>query len=408
MNVPFYIAKRYLFSKKSSNAVHIITAVSILGVTVGTAALILVLSAFNGLEALIASFYNAFDPDLKISLKEGKAFELDEVLIQQLDDLDGVVHYSQVIEEKALLRYRDKDYVAVIKGVEDQYAAITGLDSHMVAGHYPDSLSKGEVAIIGAGISYYLSLGVQDAFNPLSIYVPRRGKKHYSNPRKAFRVKTVFPVGIFSIQPDLDDTYLFLPIKLARELLNYPRELTALELDISDDTSVEEVQKELQALFGDDYKVQDRYQQQELLYKVMNSEHAFTFVVFAFILAIALFNVIGSLIMLILDKKEDIATLRSMGANKRDIRTIFLTEGLLVTATGAVFGLVLGLSIAWTQQHFGWVKLGGDNSNPYPVSIKIADIFYVFLTVMALGLLASRIAVGRLSGARSSLRKSNG
>ena len=391
MRLPFFIARRYLFAKKSHNIINIISGISAGGIMVGTMALIIVLSVFNGFEHVIVSLFNTFDPDIRITLVEGKTFHEGDISSDRIKKMKGIVRYTDVLEENALLRCNNKQYFATIKGVSPEFQQSSGLDSMLVEG---DMIleSKGEpFAVAGRGVAFYLGLNPQDMVHKLEIYVPRRGASA-ARPDQAFNSASLFTSGIFAIQDDFDSKYVLLPIDFTRELLNYTDEVTAVELGFKKGTETEQIQKELQSIVGPRFKVENRFQQQSTLYSLMKSEKLAVFFILGFILLIASFNVIGSLSMLIIEKKKDIKILGSMGADERLIRRIFLVEGLLVTTLGALTGLILGAGICWVQQRFGIVKLqvsgGSFLIDSYPVSMQLFDFVMVFLTVFFIGLAA--------------------
>jgi lipoprotein-releasing system permease protein len=391
VRLPFFIARRYLFAKKSHNIINIISGISAGGIMVGTMALIIVLSVFNGFEHVIVSLFNTFDPDIRITLVEGKTFHEGDIAADRIKKLNGIVRYTDVLEENALLRCNNKQYFATIKGVSPEFQQSSGLDSMLVEGDMVLE-SKGEpYAVAGRGVAFYLGLNPQDLVHKLEIYVPRRGATA-ARPDEAFNSASLFTSGIFAIQDDFDSKYVLLPIDFTRELLNYTDEVTAVELGLKKGTETAPIQKELQAIVGPRFKVENRFQQQSTLYSLMKSEKLAVFFILGFILLIASFNVIGSLSMLIIEKKKDIKILGSMGADEKLIRRIFLVEGLLVTTLGALTGLILGAGICWVQQRFGLVKLqvsgGSFLIDSYPVSMQFFDFVMVFLTVFFIGLAA--------------------
>ena len=391
MRLPFFIARRYLFAKKSHNIINIISGISAAGIMVGTMALIIVLSVFNGFEHVIVSLFNTFDPDIRITLVEGKTFHEGDISAERIKKLNGIVRYTDVLEENALLRCNNKQYFATIKGVSPEFQQSSGLDSMLVEGNMILESKGVPFAIAGRGVAFYLGLNPQDMVHKLEVYVPRRGATA-ARPDQAFNSASLFTSGIFAIQDDFDSKYVLLPIEFTRELLNYTDEVSAVELGLKKGTETEQIQKDVQAIVGPRFKVENRFQQQSTLYSLMKSEKLAVFFILGFILLIASFNVIGSLSMLIIEKKKDIKILGSMGADERLIRRIFLVEGLLVTTLGALTGLILGAGICWVQQHFGLVKLqvsgGSFLIDSYPVSMQMFDFVMVFLTVFFIGLAA--------------------
>lgn len=390
MNLPLYIAKRYLFSKKSHNVINIISAISILGVSIGSLALIVVLSAFNGLEDLVGSLYNSFDSDIRITIKEGKTFDLNSFPEDKIRKLEGVVHYTDVLEETVLLKYQDKQSIAVVKGVESDFLLMSGLDSMIIDGDLVLKEDSFYYAVMGYGIAINLTVSIGNFFDPISMYAARRKiKVSPTNPEQAFRKMPIMPAGIFAINPDFDDKYIIVPFEFASELLEYDQRATAVELGLKPEADEYRIKEQLQQLLGEDYQVKTQYEQNELIFKTNQTEKWVTYLILSFILVIATFNVIGSLTMLIIDKKDDILILKSMGATKKLIRRIFLLEGLLINLVGGMSGLVLGGLLCFGQQKLGFVRLEGVLVDYYPVSMEPMDFVAVMLTVMVIGFAAS-------------------
>ena len=402
MNFPFYIARRYLVSKKSHNIINIISGISVLGVTIGTMALIIVLSVFNGFESVVVSLFNAFDPDLKITPAQGKTFRLSDLPADSIKKLPGVIHFTEVIEENALLRYHDRQCIATIKGVGSGYQNYSPLDSMLIEGNFVLEQDSNMFAVPGVGIADVLSLDLVDPGNVISVYVPARNASLSGLPDESFNTGLIQPSGIFSISAEFDIKYMLVPLSFARNLFEYPDEISSVEIMLSPGSNVKLVQKKVKAYCGADYKVQNRFEQQEVLYKIMKSEKWAVFLILSFILLIATFNVIGSLTMLILDKRRDITVLRSMGADDTSIRKIFLSEGMLISLIGAIAGIALGALICWLQQHYGIVKLQGGSGafiiDAYPVKMKFTDFIWVFITVFLIGFAATWYPVCKIAG----------
>ena len=387
MNFPFFIAKRYFSTKKNSNFVHIISWVSLVGVAIGTAALILVLSVFNGFEDLILSMYNSFDPHLKITSAEGKVFNPDGLKIEHND----IATKSYVLEEKVLLKYQEKEFIATVKGVSKQYRAQTTFDSLLVAGDYIDDYENNNVAVVGNGVAYYLSMGIGTMFEQLQVFVPNRNAKTLLNPASAFKQGSVLPVGVFSVQAEIDEQYIITPLAFIQNLASRDRLVSAVEIILTDSEKMLEVQQILKQQLGKEFVVKNRLEQQEFLYKILNTEKLAVFLILAFIMIIATFNIVGALSMLMLDKKRDIKTLKSLGATQSSVQTIFFNKSMLTIIAGTALGLFVGLSIAYLQQTFGFISMGGGSFvvNTYPVTIKFADVLLVSSTVFVIGLVAS-------------------
>ncbi|MFW5705848.1 MAG: FtsX-like permease family protein [Bacteroidota bacterium] len=390
-----------MFAKKSHNIINVISSISVAGVTVGTMALIIVLSVFNGFESLIVSLFNTFNPDLAITIQKGKTFHMDEFPAEEIKSIPGVLVLTEVVEENALLRYREKQFIATIKGVDENFEAMSGLDTMLIEGEFALHRHERPRMILGAGVAYYLNASLLDKLNSITVYVPRREGSIGMNIERAFNSRNIFPSAVFSIQQDFDTRYAVVPIGFARDLLDYDDEVTAVEIGTAPGADVEKIKNRIREILGENFEVKNRFEQQALLYKVMQSEKWAIFLILTFILIIATFNVIGSLTMLILDKKKDIAVLHSMGASNRLIRRIFMFEGIMISIGGALLGLLLGGIISWLQQTYGLIGLGGGSGtfvvDAYPVKIRVMDFLVVFATVIIIGLLAAWYPVRQIS-----------
>lgn len=387
MKLSLYIAKRYLFAKKSRNAINIISAVSVAGVAVGTMALIIVLSVFNGLETMVSAIFNTFDPDIKITAEEGKTFIADTSRLKLLANVDGLSCYSLTIEENALLKYGDRQFIATIKGVDDNYAMVTNIDSSMWEGDFILRNDKGRsYAIPGIGVAQYLGIRV-NFITPLNIIVIRNTGSTNINPENALKERFIFPSGIFEVEKEYDSKYVYIPIEFARELTEIEDGVSSVEIKFTDQADPRIAQKNIVKIFGKGFVVQNRYEQQEIFYKVMRSERLAIFFILTLILIIASFNIIGSLTMLIIEKERDIEILKSLGADNDLIRKIFIFEGWLISIIGAVAGIILGFAICWLQQTFGLIKLQSESliMDSYPVVMKVKDFIIVPGTVLLIG-----------------------
>ncbi len=401
MQLPLYIAKRYLLSKKSHNIINIISAISVTGVAVGTMALIVVLSVFNGFEDLVRSLYNTFDPDLKITIKEGKAFNAELISKEKIKELPGVVSYTEVVEENVLLKHKSEQYIVSMKGVSDDFLFGNPLDSMLYDGDFILKRDDINYTIMGYLVAYRLGIRLYDPVNPVMVYVPKRTKKALTSLEGSFNTGHLSASAVFAIQQEIDSKYIIVPLEFSREILEYTEgEVTSVEIRLEENTDYESVQDEVAEIAGESFVVKNRFQQQALLYKIMRSEKWAIFFILTFILIIAAFNVIGSLSMLILDKRKDIAVLHSMGASKKLIKRIFMTEGLFVAFFGAVVGLLLGFLLCYLQIEFGLIRLGEADSfivPYYPVKIQILDFVAVFFTVLIIGLLSAWFPVRQIS-----------
>jgi len=400
VNLPLYIAKRYLLGKKSQNAINIISGISVLGITTGTMALVIVLSVFNGFDSVVKSLYNTFDPDIQISSITGKTFTPDPATTQAIHSLPGVSAVSEVMEENVLLLYNDRQHIATVKGVDEAFRDVSGLDSMIIDGEMKLKDQNRPYVVVGRGVAYSLGIGLS-FIDPLFIYtIDRTARINMSQPEESIRRDFIYPSGIFEIEQDFDSRYIICPIDFVRELLLYQDEVTYLEVKLDPSIPGDEVREEILSLMGEGFHVKNREQQNEMFYRVMRSEKWAIFLILTFILIIASFNIIGSLSMLIIDKKKDILTLRNMGAGNKLIKQIFLMEGWLISVLGSISGLFLGTAISWIQQHFGVIKLTGSGSfiiDAYPVQIEALDILLIWVTVLVIGLIAARYPVRQIS-----------
>ncbi|MBA7566251.1 Lipoprotein-releasing system transmembrane protein LolE [subsurface metagenome] len=391
MNFPFFIAHRYVIAKKSHNAINIIAAISIIGISIGTIAFITILSVFNGFDEVVRGLFNSFYADLEIVPKQGKTFTISEEKIREIHEMDAVLDIGSIVEENALLIYGNRQTVATVRGVDLNYASITGIDTLVVDGDF--TLYKGNTpfAIVGRGIKYTLNMELEFS-DVLKIIVPRRTSKISLDPNRSLNSKLIRPSGFFISQPELEIKYVLVPLKFAMALFDYENEISAMEIKLAPNANETRTQRRIQEIAGDDLIVKNRIQQNELLYKTMKSEKWAIFFILFFILLVASFNVVGSLTMLIIEKKNDIQTLRHLGSTMLTIKKVFLMEGLIISFMGAIAGLLIGSMICLAQQEFGWVKLQGAGTfviDSYPVRIMFTDIVLVLIVVSAIGFFAS-------------------
>lgn len=323
MNTSVYIARRYLFSRKSTHAINIISGISMLGVFIGSAALIVILSVFNGFEKVILALYNNFSPELKIEPVRGKTFDPNTPYFNTLHKNAALFSFAEVLEEKALVRYGDRQVISTVKGVSTEFLNNRGLDSTIISGSFTLELHKQAAAVIGTIVQSSLSVNIKDELTPLQIYSPRRGLVNSVNPMDEFIQKNIYPSGVFSIQQDFDDIVVT-PLSFTRELLDEPNEVSSIELNFKDGTDLDKVQNEIKTKIGNAFTVKDRYEQNTSLYRILNSEKWAVFSILTFVLIIAIFNIVGSLTMLVMDKRKDIAILSSLGASRGLIKRIFL------------------------------------------------------------------------------------
>lgn len=395
MNTAFYIARRYLFAKKSTNAINIISAISVVGVFVGSAALIIILSAFNGLGEMVLKMFNTMTPQLVIMPAKGKTFEPNTAYFNQLKKADGIYSYVEVLSENALLKYNDKQSVGLIKGVSPDYLKNKSLDSTIIDGHFTLENASGYYAVIGSALQNFLVVNTTDPFNPLQVYSPKKGKRPTSiNPGDNFTVLTIPVAGVFEVQQDFDNVAI-VPLAFARQLLAEPAKISSIELLLNPGIDTEEFKTEIEKKLGAEFVVKDRIEQNSALHSILGSEKWAVYIILTFVLIIAIFNIIGSLTMLVIDKLKDISVLSSLGAGKKLIKRIFLLEGMMITMTGCILGLLVGLIFCLVQQKFGMIKMSQDNpmiSNAYPIGLKWTDFLLVFLTVTVFSFMASALS----------------
>ena len=369
-----------------------------LGVFVGSAALIIILSVFNGFENIVLSMYNTFSPELRIESLKGKTFDPGDPRFSTLKNDERIVNYTEVLQEKALVRYGESQSIALIKGVSEGYMkGRTGLDSVVSSGSFTLWNRGQDLAVIGSAIQNYLSVNLNDDFRTLDIYSPRKGTVNSVNPADEFNVRSIYPSGVFSVQQEFDNM-IIVPIRFTRDLLGEEKLISFIEINTVNGVVIEDLQKDIENLLGKAFVVKDRSQQNQLLYKILNSEKWAIFLILTFVLIIAIFNIIGSLTMLVIDKRKDIAVLSSLGANDQLIRGIFFLEGMMISMLGCLFGMAAGLVFILLQQQFGFIEMSGTNLmiDSYPVGIKLADFVLVFGTVLLVSLIASAIS-SRLS-----------
>ena len=395
MNLPFYIARRYLFSKKKHNAINIISGISVCGVALATLALVCTLSVFNGFQDMVAGFFTAFDPELKITIREGKVFEPQGAAFQEVRSLPEIGVWTETLEENAMVQYKDRQAMAIIKGVEDNFEELTSIDSLLYgAGEFILHDSIVDYGVLGVELISELGTGLQFV-DPLQVYAPKRNVRvNMANPSASFNRDYLFSPGVVFVvnQQKYDARYILTSLSFARNLFNYDTEVSAVELKLKPGADVTAVQRKIARILGDEFVVLDRYEQQADVFRIMEIEKFISYLFLTFILAIACFNVIGSLSMLILDKREDVETLRNLGADDRLIARIFLFEGRFISLFGALSGIVLGLLLCYIQQRFGIISLGGGNGSfivdAYPVSVHVTGVVLIFITVITVGFLS--------------------
>jgi lipoprotein-releasing system permease protein len=408
LNTSIYIAKRYLFSRKKMHAINIISGISMLGVFVGSAALIIILSAFNGLEKVILSLYSNFSPEIRIEPREGKTFDPNTDYFKTLHKDARLFSYTEVLQEKALFTYGDKKCIGTLQGVSSEFLRNKQLDSSIQDGSFTLQASGQDYAVIGAIIQNNLGININDRFVDMQIYSPRRNVGSSANPMNDFVQRNIKVSGIFSVQQDFDDR-IVTPISFARDLLDEPVKVSSINLNFKKGTNLSAIEEEITEKLGSNYVVNNRYKQNSSLYKTLNYERWSIYMILTFVVIIAIFNIVGSLTMLVMDKQKDIAILTSLGAGKGLIQGIFFVEGMMISMIGCIIGLVAGGIFCVLQQQYGLVKMGSKLTvmDAYPIAIKFFDFIIVFLTVTVIAVIASgisaRLSVKRLDEIKNEL-----
>jgi len=391
VNLSFYIARRYLFSKKKHNAINIIAGISVCGVTLATLALVCTMSIFNGFQELVTDFFTAFDPELKITAKQGKFFSTEEERIKQIkSSLPEIAVWSETLEEQAMVQYKRNQTIATIKGVTDNFQKLTQIDSLLYGtGSFMLHDEIVDYGIMGGELVGTLGTGINPV-DPLNIFAPKKGVRiNLANPSTAFNQGHLYSPGVVFVtnQAKYDAAYILTSLEFAQKLFAQKGKVSAIELKLREGYSINNVKKQIQNILGEEYVIQNRYEQQADVFRIMEIEKLVSYLFLTFILAIACFNIIGSLSMLILDKQEDVNTLRQLGASDRLITNIFILEGQLISFSGSILGIIFGVTLCLLQQHFGLLSLGGNGQfivDAYPVSLHFADVCLIFATVIVI------------------------
>ena len=394
MSFPFYIARRYTISRSKTTAVNIITIIAASAIVVSATALFVILSVFSGLKNFSLSFTNATDPDIKVTATLGKSFFLTDKQEEQLRNLEEVRYFSKVAEERVLFYFDEKEQVAYLKGVDSTFTQVNPIEKQLVAGHWFQSGTT--QCVVGIGTTAKLSLGLLDFNHALQVFAPKPGKGMIDSPENDFNKAQLIPMSIYSINDDVDSKYVFCDIGLAQEMLEFkPNQFTAIEIKMTPGASEESLRNKLSAIFDNKVIIKNRAQLNDSLYKMLNAENLVTYLFCSLVVVLTLFCLAGALIMLILDKKENIKTLFSLGAEVKSIRKIFLYLGIFITALGTFFGLLLGSAIIYIQQVYKPIMI--TPTLPFPVEFNVTNIIIVLLTIFTLGIIASRIAAGRVN-----------
>lgn len=388
----FLFSKRYLFSKKSRNAINIITLITSAGFAVCTAAMIIILSALNGFVGLVIALYGTFDADIKITPLKGKIIHSTDSVFASIKKLDGIAFYNEVLEENVLLKYQDKQTIATIKAVSDGYIEATHLDTLLRDGIMILNDTSAYCSM-GTGLASKLNLNINDELSAVRIYVPKREQFDPLNPENSFNDKLIYPTGVFGIQQEIDEKYVLVPLQFARELLEYTDEVSAVEIIADKGINTEELISKINKLQNNHYKVESRAEQHASLYKLMNIEKWVAFLILAFVLLIVSFNLIGSLLMIVIEKKKDFSILHALGMPLLKIRNIIIGEGLLIACLGSLIGIGFGIGACWLQKEYGFIKLGGNGAtfvvDSYPVALQVFDIVLTLFVALFIGFIAS-------------------
>ena len=392
--LPLFFARRYLFSKKSHSVINIVSGVSAFSVAIPVMAMVILLSVFNGFEGLIKSMYRSFDPDIRITPVRGKEFPIDSLPRERFLAIDGVRDAAYALEDNAVFEYRDRQAFGTMCGVDSLYRQVVPLDSLRTEGVFQLQFGDFPEAYVGQGMAYALGIRV-NLNSPISVYVPRRGRVSPLLPYSFYKKQNIFPSGVFALEAEVDGKYVIVPLHFAQELLDYPGQASSVAIRLEADASPQRVQQQIGQWLGDDYKIQSRYQQKESFYRIMMYEKWGIYFIILLVLVIASFSLIGSLVMLIIEKRKDSQTLVTMGADTKLLRKIFVAEGMLIYLIGAGGGLLLGVALALAQQHFGFLKLSGETFliDAYPVEVHPSDLAWVIVTFVSVSYLISVLTV---------------
>ena len=397
MKLVFLFAKKYFFSRGTTNAINLISGVSVLGIVVGSAGLILVLSVFNGFEDLVISLYNKFYPELVVMPAEGKTFVVDSMMLSKIKSVAGVRDVALSLEENALVKFGKNQVVATVKGVDTHYAEVSGIPSTIIRGKY--FIDNNQTAVIGLGVESFLAVDVNDPLAEISILVPKPVHSGSILDNAPFAQLVMKPAGTFAIQQDFDSKYVFVSLAAARQLLNREGQAGQIEIALNKNIRVSDVQEKIKSICGARFIIKNRIQQNSVLYQIMTVEKWATYAVLTFILIVAAFNMIGSLSMLVIEKRHDMAIVQAMGGTKKTVRNIFIAEGVALSLFGCLIGFLISSLLCVLQQQFGWLKMGGETFviNMYPVAMRASDFILVLLTVLVIGFLASWLPAARAS-----------
>ena len=396
MRLSLIFAFRYVFSKKKTNAINIISGITALAFAVGAAAMIIVLSALNGFENTVTGLFTSFDPALKIETVKGKTFTIDSAKFEQLKKLEGVSDIAQVLEDNAVLKYGESQEIAIIKGVSDNYNRVTQIDCTLVEGSFKLGNSSINGGVFGYELASKLGLNINNTVGFVTIYVPKKGEFENLNPEQNLTIERLLPTGSFFVQEEIDSRYVLVSLPFARSLLGYKNELSALEISVKPNFKISKIKDDLSKSLGNKFIIKDQYQQKESIYKIFKSEKIATFAILSFILLIAAFNMAGALTMLIIEKEKDISILKSMGATNQTIKSVFMLSGLVISIVGSLIGILIGGIIGWLQIKYGLLGIENSVVDAYPMALKPMDFIFVFTISMIIGLVNAWIPIRKL------------
>ncbi len=396
MRLSLIFAFRYVFSKKKTNAINIISGITALAFAVGAAAMIIVLSALNGFENTLTGLFTSFDPALKIETVKGKTFTIDSAKFEQLKKLEGVSDIAQVLEDNAVLKYGESQEIAIIKGVSDNYNRVTQIDCTLVEGSFKLGNSSINGGVFGYELASKLGLNINNTVGFVTIYVPKKGEFENLNPEQNLTIERLLPTGSFFVQEEIDSRYVLVSLPFARSLLGYKNELSALEISVKPNFKISKIKDDLSKSLGNKFIIKDQYQQKESIYKIFKSEKIATFAILSFILLIAAFNMAGALTMLIIEKEKDISILKSMGATNQTIKSVFMLSGLVISIVGSLIGILIGGIIGWLQIKYGLLGIENSVVDAYPMALKPMDFIFVFTISMIIGLVNAWIPIRKL------------
>jgi lipoprotein-releasing system permease protein len=396
MRLSLIFAFRYVFSKKKTNAINIISGITALAFAVGAAAMIVVLSALNGFENTLTGLFTSFDPALKIETVKGKTFTIDSAKFEQLKKLEGVADIAQVLEDNAVLKYGESQEIAIIKGVSDNYNRVTQIDCTLVEGSFKLGNSSINGGVFGYELASKLGLNINNTVGFVTIYVPKKGEFENLNPEQNLTIERLLPTGSFFVQEEIDSRYVLVSLPFARSLFGYKNELSALEISVKPNFKISKIKDDLSKSLGNKFIIKDQYQQKESIYKIFKSEKIATFAILSFILLIAAFNMAGALTMLIIEKEKDISILKSMGATNQTIKSVFMLSGLVISIVGSLIGILIGGIIGWLQIKYGLLGIENSVVEAYPMALKPMDFIFVFTISMIIGLVTAWIPIRKL------------